>query len=68
MNAPVISDALALYAKEDHVLLLPEHVHGLVPQVCYGKISRVDLGRVGVNTKKLPNYAAITVAVNIRLH
>ena len=56
------------YSKDDHVLLLPEHTYGMVPQVCYGKVSGVDLGRIMANTKKLPNYAPTAVPVNIRLH
>ena len=56
------------YSKDDHVLLLPEHTNGNIPLVCYGKIFRVELGRVGINTKKLTNYPAIAVTVNTRIH
>ncbi len=56
------------YTKDDHVLLLPEHTNGNVSMVCYAKVSRVDLGRLGVNTKKLPNFPATALTVNTRIH
>ena len=66
--ASATREVSAPYAKDDHVLLLPEHTYGMVPQVCYGKISRVELGRIGVSTKKLPNFGPTAVTVNTRVH
>ena len=67
-ESALVSTAPTGYTKDDHVLLLPEHTNGYVPMVCYAKVSRVDLGRLGVNTKKLPNFPATALTVNTRIH
>ena len=70
-ESTVQSESQALpveYTKDYHVLLLPEHTNGKITIVCYGKVGRVDLERLGVTTKKLPNFPATTVFVNTRIH
>ena len=58
----------ALYAKDSYVLLLPEYTFGVVPRVCYAKVTRVELGRMVVTTKRLVSHAAVTITLNTRLH
>ena len=36
--------------------------------VCYGRVTRVEFGRIGVTTKKLPGYSSNVVMVNTRIH
>ncbi len=59
---------LSVYSKEDHVLLLPEHTNGMIPQVCYAKVTKVGLGQMTLATKKLPSLPATSVSVNTRIH
>ena len=67
-DPPVQPVAVTVYSKDDHILLLPEHTNGMIPQVCYAKITKVELGKIFAATKKLPNLPSSAVAINSRLH